>query len=508
MRVETLHPLRPIEEVWRVAWPAALFLGCGVLVGWFAPRTFDGRLFPVLAAVGGIVFVTLLAVRPTFERVFHLLLLSLPLMTAFVINLGGFIRASFLLVLAGLLAALVEGRLAVVRRNLSVSLLHLFVLFSLVSTVLTLQIPNLRTLTESGIRGLPIRSLIQAGQLLLMVAAFHLTLSYVRTRADLERVVRFILWGAIFASLYGFYELFAALLKVPFLDLNNAALSRGNITAGYTVAGVWLPRPRSTFFEPIGLATFLLFAGPLVAALAFGQRRRARRWGMLFGCVGMAALFVAANSRAALIGSALALGLVLLLVRTWQARIVFLVVLIVVATAFGAVVWLAAEDLWSADLVWVVVAERVGSVATLRGRTDARTAAEEFYAEPRAIFAEHPLLGVGIGNLPFYVLHGGEGAQVATAGSLYVQLLTEGGIVGTGLFLAFVGSVCLSLLRVILGTSDPALHRFALASLTSVIAVLVTWIAVPGLYTDTYLWVMLALAVAIPRLRDRARWAA
>jgi len=502
MGVEILQPMRIVDRVRRFGWPAVLVVSSGILIGRLIPAILDAKLYQLLAVIGVMGGAVFIAVRPTFERIFHLLLLSLPLMTAFVINVGGFIRVSFLLTLLGLLAALTEGRLRIPKRCISVSLLNFFVFFSLISTVFTLGIPDLpTTVTLSGIRRPSVRSIIQAGQLLVMVGAFFLTLSYVRSKTDLQRVVTFILWGSLFATLYGFYEFFAAMFKIPFVDLNNAVMERGNLTAGYTVAGVFVVRPRSTFFEPIGLSTFLLFAGPLVLALAYAQPRRVLRWRMLLCCLGMVTLFVVANSRMALIGFILLLPLLFLLLGTWKARMSLLGGLVVVIATFAFVVGSSSQDLSRRlEFAGLIATDRLDSVINLRGRAEGN---EEPYAEVKPIFADHPIMGVGIGNFPYYLSDPGRGGEIATSGSLYVQLLVEGGVVGTGIFLAFVGSILLGLLRVIRRTSDLVLYRFALASFTSIVTVVTTWIAVPGLYTDTYLWVMMALGVAIPRLCNK-----
>ncbi len=86
-----------------------------------------------------------------------------------------------------------------------------------------------------------------------------------------------------------------------------------------------------------------------------------------------------------------------------------------------------------------------------------------------------------------------------------MRLLSEFGIIGTVLYLGFVASIWLGLVRVLRRCRDPQLRRFAFAALISLSAYMITRVASVGLFTEIYFWMMFAMGVAVIRLYDFER---
>jgi hypothetical protein len=89
-----------------------------------------------------------------------------------------------------------------------------------------------------------------------------------------------------------------------------------------------------------------------------------------------------------------------------------------------------------------------------------------------------------------------------------MELLTQFGIIGTTLFLSFVGLVLWGLWKVIKYSSHEPLVPFAIASFISIVGVMGTATAVSGLTIYPVLWVTLAIGLAIAGIGYRARTAA
>lgn len=130
------------------------------------------------------------------------------------------------------------------------------------------------------------------------------------------------------------------------------------------------------------------------------------------------------------------------------------------------------------------------------------------------MFAEHPLLGVGVGNYPNNYLRYAQRlgievrAEARDPHSLYVQLLAETGILGFGTFLAMAFLLLKGLSdakRDMMGT--PFAERWMpwlSAMRLSIIGYLTTSFFLHGAYIR-YFWVLVALAMAAIRVTEELR---
>ena len=103
-----------------------------------------------------------------------------------------------------------------------------------------------------------------------MLAFFYLTLNYITSEQRLSRVYRLISFSLLVVILYAAYELFAALLDIPFLNINSNPDYVEHRFAGSQLAlagDIYIPRPRSVLLEPVQLAAYTLFTLPFAIAI-------------------------------------------------------------------------------------------------------------------------------------------------------------------------------------------------------------------------------------------------
>lgn len=433
----------------------------------------------------------------TFEKLMLLLALSLPFQAAFVLNLGMTVRLSHLLGGAAVAVGLYLHRICRVPLGLPWWVLGAFLFVAICSLSFTPMIPAVSRFVLSGVRGLEIRPIVQIFQLISMVILMFLTVGFCRDSLRFSRVADLVTISTALVLAYGVYKIVADLIGIPYIDINNAMNS--DYTFGYreqgnSFAGVYIPRPRSTFVEPLNFANFLLFALPLTAAsLAERHGRVGRISKLVVIAIGFFLFIFFISSRGAFYGAAvagLALAAFLRRLRGFLAYVGWLTAsaLVIFGCAY-LVIAVLIPGLDAVDFLWT----RVWTATTSGGRVS------EDWATFSPLFAQYPWFGVGFGNVPFYMsrLERFEHEGVVDAGGMWTRLLVETGIVGTALFALFLCCLLWGLWRVSRGTSVRRWRAYAIAISFSIIADAVQRVSFPGLATDVNLWVMFGLGLAI-----------
>ncbi len=151
----------------------------------------------------------------------------------------------------------------------------------------------------------------------------------------------------------------------------------------------------------------------------------------------------------------------------------------------------------------------LSGAATVQEESSLRGRASEIISGLR-MFAEHPLLGVGVGNFPGqYQRYASElgleyRAQPREAHSLYVELLAETGLLGLAAFSLLFGSLLLRLNQLRQAANqrgDPHTAAWIASLLLSLITYLTASIFLHGDYIR-YLWLLVSLAVAANHLYE------
>ncbi|MFQ6026267.1 MAG: O-antigen ligase family protein [Dehalococcoidia bacterium] len=464
---------------------------------------------PVLAIGITLAFVAAfyLLFRPTYSRAFHLMILSLPFLAAFVIDIGGNLRVPYYFAVIALGLGLYHSQLDVPRQTLTLWFLGAFAIYALLSIALTFQFAPPSAVENFGFRTSQFRPLIQAGQLGLMLIFFYLTLNFIRSGEQLKLVSKLIIWSLALVVAYGTYEVICTLTECSFINVNTNPDHIENRFAGTQklLSGeITIPRPRSILLEPLNLGIYILFSLPFAVAYLAYAKSGIVRWTIL-GIIALAGiLFLLTWSRGAFIGMLLALAVALLLVSNLRTRLLILVGCGVAYLAIALIVFPLLGSDSSIKAPAAMMYERLYTVvelptAIINGNELSSNIGRP-YNIPVSIFRDHATLGVGLGNYPI-ALSEMTGVPLAASApfSLHLEILTQFGIIGATFFYLFLGYVMYQLFRATRNTQHP-LRPFAVASLISIIGVMTASAALGGLTTDGHLWVMLAIAVVIPTL--------
>jgi hypothetical protein len=434
--------------------------------------------------------------RPGFTSAFQLMVLTLPMTTGLLIDIGGNLRLTFIFAVLALVMAFKQNKLRL-PNDLAIQLLIAFTVYALISTFYVIRIPEetLVSIIPSGFRLTPYRAFVQWAQLGLMLVAFCLTINFVTTQARLRQIVNLIFWAAAITTVYASYEFIAASTDIPFISLNtNADSNPARLFAGTmsrTGVGVSLARPRALTEEPQILAIILLFLIPFcVAAISLARTR----WDQLLkiSITTLATLiFLAANSKGSLIAIPGILLIAIVLAKDMKARVKMVLAGAVVYLLMAVVVFPLMDAPRSIALPMNYFHEQVKAIINpdLWGRS---------YDRPLEVIRENTLFGVGIGNYPFYAPEPSGEVRLTPVYSLQLRLLAELGLIGTALFFSFMGIVVWRLFLVVLRPHVPSLRPVAYAALISISGVMVASLGLDHMFNSSWLWVMLGIGYIIP----------
>jgi len=447
----------------------------------------------------------------SFEKAVVVMILTLPLLYGFAIDIGGTVRLTYLFTLLALVLGLQQGRLRKLPGDPASWLLVTFIAYALVSTVFTFWIDFSAPMEVEGFRLTPFRSLVSVGQLVLMGIAFFVAFNYLGSLEKLRRLFNLVFWSTALITLYGIYDFAAALFNLPFFSVfyqSSSVHYAGGAadSSSFAAGGIFLPRPRSTLGEPLDLSIFLLFGISFsLAALSTDTRGLGNWWKK--GVVGLEILlFFVANSRSSLLALLVVLPLSLFIggrayrrqLLLWGSGVYLIFALVILPLAGGD---------FSLFSPFSFYQERLQSVtylaAALEGVPGAQGQIGRGYTRQLEVFKENPILGVGFGNYPFYAFEKGTLIRLKPTFSMYMRLLTELGLLGTALFLLFVGRILWLLYKVITRMPNSSLAPFARAALLGTVGVMIARVGLDGLNTDSYMWVMLGTGLAITQLARR-----
>lgn len=288
----------------------------------------------------------------------------------------------------------------------------------------------------------------------LPAAALVAILCACRGPRDIERLSLFVTAGGVVASLYAMVEY--ALGRNPLLEMYRAEIDVRYFTSD--VLGDLAYRCFSVYGNPIEFAIVMGMIFPFAAVRLAGAERMRQRLG--FGAVaavlalGIALSFSRGPMLALIIGCAL-IGVIYRQLRPWLAS----AALAAVATLFAA---------W--PLIGAGISDRLNDV-------DNMTLRFKLWETALAVFSEHPVRGVGIGNFPYYYLDAarenhigpfhefgaGSVATIRVAENTYLQLAAETGVIGVVAAVAAVTTMLLLCIRLARTAHDPRARHLATA---------------------------------------------
>ena len=492
---------------WKLIVGMAVGIIIGVIVG-------SGLLvaYPIIivGGIGALIIIYILIKSPTYETCFLVMIFTLPLLLSFVIDIGGNLRVPWILSLLALAFAALQNKLKPISQDYTHLLLILFVFYVALSAVWTFSIDLSGPMADEGFRLTPFRFVVQFGQMLLMILSYYLTVNYVTSFERLEKVANVLSMSLVAVIIYGMYEFIAGITSLPFFIFHNDPGQGwyGADSPILHVGDVSLTRVRSTLPEPIDFSLFLLFMIPITWAYISNKKKGSLRW-LCKWAIGIGLLlFFAAQSRAAFVSLGIMYFFFLCFSGGHRARLQLLGLSMIayLAAAFillplgGGEFDLRGPMKFSAErLVHLLYDTDIWKV--LVGETAFSPLIGRNINVPLDVWKENPIFGVGIGNYTFMHPRASGIFQVSSTYSTLLRLLTELGIVGTTLFLLFLGRILWLLARLVLNLNDGPMRRYALAILLGTIGHMFgRFVGLDGLYTDNYLWVMFGLGYAIAKL--------
>lgn len=278
------------------------------------------------------------------------------------------------------------------------------------------------------------------------------------------------------------------LLACLALILGSLVTSRGVIAwhhAGVDMVEGYRARWVGVYADPNRMAMSVGIIVPL--AVAFVVRKQSR-WMLRVACGVAAAMAIAAMvfsySRGGFLGLVSAAVTWVLLERRLGRT------LVVVAVA-GAMLLLSPESFWT----------RTRSVSTYEEDASAMSRVQAWTVASRVSIG-HPLLGVGAGTFPYaWRIYGPvESHRVYAAHNIFLQVISDLGFVGLGLFLAFIGSALGPLWTL---ARDKERGWMARALAAAVVGHLVSCLFA-GFLVAVHFYVLFGLAACVERLA-RAR---
>jgi O-antigen ligase len=299
------------------------------------------------------------------------------------------------------------------------------------------------------------------------------------TPQDVARIFRFLTAGVVLASLFGVYEYLIG--YNPLIDAFDSDI----VYFRAEILGDTAYRAFSVYGNPIEYGTCVGMVAPYAMvrlATSTGWRERVVYGAVLAMCyVGIAVSFSRGPMLAMLIGTVLIASIYASL-RRW------LIGGAIVAAVMVAAVW---------PFVGTGVSDRLHDV-------DNVTLRFKLWETAAAIYKDHPVLGVGIGNFPQYYLQAtrthrigpfyefGEDSleTIRVAENTYLQLAAETGTIGIIAAMAFLLAILSLTLRLAVRARSPATRDLAIVCLTGMLIFAINGMFITG-YTHFFATMLL-----------------
>ncbi|MCL4517082.1 MAG: O-antigen ligase family protein [Firmicutes bacterium] len=464
---------------------AALIAGFGVSV------------FGYWVAMGfalGIVLVPY-ALRSPFNA-FQLVIATLPLEAAFVLEIGFTVRMAYLFLILTLFVMTATKSLALPNTPLDMPLVA-YLSVAAFSVVQTIFFPpdEVGLLSSQILRGMSGRGMVQLFILGLMLLTFYLTVLFNRQPQAWRRSFGIYLTAATIAAIYGIYQIPAIYLDLPFRDINNALITggvgRGEILPFWETNRIGIYRVRSTFQEPLNLANFLLSVLPVVLALYLGAGRGKERVRLaaIAGTLFLALFFTFA--RGGWLGFLAALAVLAVGVPA-KKEIGRIALLMLGVGAAGMAVFRLVVSKGSTLGISQLIFNRFDIVPADMARVTYITTMFE-------LLKDHLLLGVGWGNLPLQLANRLGLPVLVSAHGVWWQALGESGILGFVVLCWVVGAWYLTMLRTLSRVRGTDWYFYILGFIASLTGMLVQYFSF-GDRLSMYVWFVMGMAVAVTKM--------
>jgi len=423
------------------------------------------------------------------EKLYYLFITSLILESAFIIDVGFFVKVNHLV---GILLILLAARLGFDLPSKFIGILSIYYITAIFSVAININLTDQAALSASRVTFL--RPVIQLSQFSVLALIMVSVVSFLKKFNNLKQTVQWIHLLSIIVALYAIYEVLACFLHLPFINLNNDLPS-------YWYLGIDsnfpMFRPRSTFYEPINLNNFQFFA--IACSLIYKQladKKGITYWGVFV--IQLAVLLISFSRSTLLIIPVTAIIFFCFypenrpktLPAFLVGRFFKFISIVIVSLAFFSI-------LYSSNFLGIKETQTLKKVVTGRfrdlpeqisiaGRKNAIIELKKLYNDNRFVF------GFGMGN-EFNWRPSGTGVT-----SFYNQIFLYTGVVGLMLFAIFLFLILFQLFRNGLHLSkDLTYRKINIIYFVGLLSMLTHRLSFAGFLTDTYLWSALAIGIYI-----------
>ena len=427
-----------------------------------------------------------------YKKSFKAMIFFVSMFYVGAIDIGITIRLCHIFIFLAMFFGLFHNKLIKVKSKAFYYLI-IFFCYSLLNTLIRFQpIDSLSGLI--GIRGSYLRPILQCAQLLLMVSAYYLVISFCNSFKRYKITLNMIYLATSIVVIYGFYEFSAYYFDIPFVNINNPIFSLspnvGYNEAAMMISGHHLKRISSTFPEPAGYAIYLQFGfAMIIARTCFRKYVSVRAKVMDKIVIFMVAIaFLLTFSRAGY--SVVAVTLLLLLVYNRNLKHIFFVAMIISLLCF----FMSFGYKYFHNIKWLsliadLMQELFNMTSRLQGREQMFYPPTFDYESPDIII--HLFFGVGLGN----DIHHGHVSSM----NHYRAILYDLGIVGLVLYLFFVGKICIDLIKINIYSKKKKLKEIYIISLCLLSAIIMDSIfrlSFRSLTQHVLLWIVLGMGTS------------
>ena len=434
------------------------------------------NLFPYINYIFYIIFLLLIVKHwNNSNKLFVVFLFSLILESAFIIDIGFFVKPNHIM---GGVLIWQAGKVGFKFPAIDTAFLVVLVFTSWLSIVLNYDLLGVSEINTT--RGSHFRPIIQLGQMIFLIMVMISYFSMQLRDNNFYQSMLYIHLVSVLVAIYALYEVISIYFHLPFIMLNNDLSSYWYM--GFRHDGVQIFRPRSTFYEPINFNNFLFFgiACSMNYYELFNNILR-KRQKMIYGLTWLVLIMVLLGSfsRSTILTVICLIPIsVILYPKNKISNILKLSVFIPISLVLF-------EMLGMYDVFF----ERFRNISeniSLLGRAGA--IAEVSYIESLGRW----IFGVGLGNAPSVR------GSVSSFDSMYNQIYINIGFVGLVIYFCWIASIFIRMFANVIDKNNYIVSRKINAIfIVGFLGLCVQRLSFPGFLTDTYLWVAIGTSIFI-----------
>ena len=443
------------------------------------------------------------------DWIFYLQVGTMPLLSAFTIDIGYTVRPSYIFAGLFLLYVFWKGvtkRQRVFPRTFLDVPIIAYVYIAIIFLILALFLyptPHIGEIkTGMGARFSAFHPLYQLTLLLFFILCYYyMTVKYCSNIQKLTKILNIFFFTCFLVSIYGIYQIFAVYLNLPLKNINNSVTSGGgyswdvvNEIAGW---GMYF-RPMSTFPESNNLAAYIMLCLPiLISFITYNDEKFiSKSLAIFYSFILFLTLFLS-FSRANWFGFVISLLTGAILSRRYK-EYVFITALILLLSCPIIIVIVyrivnATYDPIQYQLNRVILAFDV------KGGNRA-----EMIAVWWSVFKTHPIFGVGLSRYPIFAAQKlYSGVPVSPHGILQ-SVAADTGLIGLITFLIILLRYISRLLHIIRDKQYANYKSLTVGLLASYLGGVI-YNLTSGNRIDFYLWFQMGLAVALIQILKRSK---